>query len=384
MTPPGGEQDARGERDEQDARGERGEYPVPLRDDLAALAPYRAPQADAPVRLNTNESPWPPPDAVLAEMTERLRATDLNRYPDRDARALRTALGAWAEWPSEGIWPANGSNEILQTLLLAFGGPGRSVLLFEPTYAMHTHIAHVTGTRVASRRVAEPWVLDPGLVAQAVAEEQPAIVFVCSPNNPTGTVQPLEVAEAALSAGSGLVVVDEAYGEFGGESALALAGRFDRVAVVRSFSKSWRMAGARLGYLLAHPWLVDAIQVARLPYHLSALSQAAGESAVKHAAASLSTVAEIVMERERLVKELSRVRGVEVFPSAANFLLFRTPAEGVALWRRLAAGGVLVRDFSTAPGLERCLRVTVGTGEQNAMFVETLRGVLADAAEETG
>ncbi|HVL89775.1 MAG TPA: histidinol-phosphate transaminase [Actinomycetota bacterium] len=355
--------------------------PFELRDDLAKLPPYRAPQQDAPVRLNTNESPYPPPDKVMAEVGDAIRKLDLNRYPDRDASGLRRALAARNGWPAEGVWVANGSNEIIQTLMLAFGGPGRRALLFEPTYAMHSHIALVTGTEVAARRIAEPWVLDPGEVAEAVAETDPALTFVCSPNNPTGNAQPVEAVEAALSAGSGLVVVDEAYGDFGGVSALGLAGKHDRVVVVRSFSKSWRLAGARLGYLLSHPWLVEAIQVARLPYHLSATSQLIGEAVLRHAQSALGAVIEIVMERERLAKELARVPGVEVFPSDANFLLLRTPVEGTPLWKRLADGGVLVRDFSSVPGLERCLRVTVGTADQNATFVETLRRVL-HAGEE--
>lgn len=351
-------------------------YPVPLREDLAALPAYRAPQADAPLRLNTNESPWPPPDAVIADVIERLRSLPLNRYPDRDASALRGAIGAWAGWPAEGVWVANGSNEILLTLLLAFGGPKRSMLLFEPTYAMHSHLGHVTGTQVVTRRIRQPWILDPSFVAQTVAEVKPHLVFVCSPNNPTGNAQPIEVVEAALSASSGLVVVDEAYGEFGGVSALSLAGFHDRVVVTRSFSKSWRLAGARLGMLLAHPWLIEAMQVARLPYHLSAVSQAVGEAAVRHANLSLSTVAEIVMERQRLAQELARVPGVEVFASDANFLLMRSERDGSGLWSELAEAGVLIRDFSTVEGLEGCVRVTVGSSEQNAQFVETLRRVL--------
>lgn len=353
--------------------------PFEIRDDLRSLAPYRAPQVDAPLRLNTNESPWPPPEGLVADLTERIARLALNRYPDRDARALREALGARFSWPGDGVWVANGSNEVIQTVLLAFGGPGRTALLFEPTYAMHAHISRVTGSRLGQRQVPEPWLLDPAQAAAAVREADPAITFICSPNNPTGTAQPLDAVRSVLEAGRGLVVADEAYGEFGGESATALVGRFDRLAVVRSFSKSWRLAGARLGYLIAHPWLVEALQVVRLPYHLSALSQACGEVAVRHAAAALSAVEEIVAERDRLAKELQRVPGVEVFPSAANFLLFRTPLEGTALWRALAKAGVLVRDFSTVPGLERCLRVTVGTGEQNAAFVETLRRVVSDA-----
>lgn len=355
--------------------------PFEVREDLAALPPYRAPQADAPVRLNANESPWPPPEGLMHDLAERIARAGLNRYPDREARALREALGARFSWPGEGVWPANGSNEVIQTVLLCFGGPGRSALVFDPTYAMHTHIARVTGTEVASRAVAEPWVLDAATVGSAVADVRPAVTFVCSPNNPTGTAQPLDAVRAALEAGPGLVLVDEAYGEFGVESATGLVGRHDRLGVVRSFSKSWRMAGARLGYLIAHPWLVEALQVARLPYHLSSLTQACGEIAVRHAAAALAHVDEIVAERERLAKEMERAPGVEVFPSAANFLLFRTPMEGASVFGALVKAGVLVRDFSAVPGLERCLRVTVGSSEQNATFVEALRRVLADAAQ---
>ncbi len=348
--------------------------PVEIRDDLKSLPPYRAPQADAPVRLNTNESPWAPPDGVVGELRERLLSLPLNRYPDRDATALRTAIGARHSWPAAGVWAANGSNEVIQTLLLAFGGPGRKILVFEPTYAMHAHIAHVTGTEVAATDLPEPWVLDPQVVAEEVVRVDPAVTFVCSPNNPTGNAQPVEAVTAALDAGRGLVCVDEAYGEFGASSAAVVLGRAERLAVVRSFSKSWRLAGARLGYLLAHPWLVEALQVVRLPYHLSALTQTAGEVALRHASATLVAIEEIVAERDRLTKELERVPGIQVFPSAANFLLFRTDRNGTALWRDLAERGVLVRDFSDR--LPGCLRVTVGSADQNATFVETLRRIL--------
>jgi len=349
--------------------------PFEIRDDLRSLPPYRAPQVDAAIRLNTNESPWSPPEAVVQEFRDRIETLPINRYPDREATALRRGLGSRFGWPADGVWPANGSNEIIQTLLLAFGGHGRTVVVFEPTYAMHSHIAHVTGTTVESLRVDEPWVLSPDHVAATVARVGPAVTFICSPNNPTGTTQSLEVVEAALTGGPGLVVCDEAYGEFGGDSAVSILGKHDRLAVVRSFSKSWRMAGVRLGYVLAHPWLVEALQVVRLPYHLSALTQLAGEIAVKHAAATMSVIEEIVAERERLAKEMERVPDVRVFPSAANFLLFRTSWDGTALWKALAERGVLVRDFSAL--VPDCLRVTVGTADQNATFVETLRGTLA-------
>lgn len=350
--------------------------PFEVRDDLRDVPPYRAPQADAAVRLNTNESPWPPPDGYLEELSARVGTLDLNRYPDRDARALRAALAARHGWQPDGVWVANGSNEILQTLFLTFGGAGRSVALFRPTYAMYEHIARVTATAVAAKDVPEPWTLDPETVAWVVSFEPPAITMICSPNNPTGNAHPPSVVRAALEAGPGLVVVDEAYGEFGGESAVALLEENPRLVVVRSFSKSWRLAGARIGYALAHPWLIEALQIARLPYHLSSLTQAAGEVALRHQQHILGQIAEIVVERDRLAKELERAPGVEVFASDANFLLFRTPWDGARLWRALADAGVLVRDFSGM--IPRALRVTVGSAEQNLTFVETLRSVLAD------
>lgn len=352
--------------------------PFDVREDLRDVPPYRAPQVDAAVRLNTNESPYTPPEAFFEELADRVRALSFHRYPDRDTRALRAAIGARHGWSPDGVWAANGSNEILQTLLLAFGGPGRTVLLFEPTYAMYTHIGRVTGTTVVARDVPEPWTLDASMVAWGISFEPPAITILCSPNNPTGTAYPLSVVEAALEAGPGIVVVDEAYGDFGGESALALLEHHERLVVVKSLSKSWRLAGARIGYLVAHPWLVEAIQVVRLPYHLSAFTQLAGEVALHHQQQMLRAVAEIVSERDRLAKELARAPGVEVFPSDANFILFRTPLDGPAVWRGLADRGVLVRDFSER--IPRALRVTVSTADENAAFVEALREVLAGAA----
>lgn len=352
------------------------ERPFDVRDDLRDVPPYRAPQVDAAVRLNTNESPWPPPQAFLEDLAARVRALDLQRYPDRDARALRAALGARHGWDPDGVWVANGSNEILQTVFLTFGGRGRSVLLFQPTYAMYPHIAAVTATGVVSKQVPEPWTLDAETIAWDVSFEPPAITMICSPNNPTGNACPQDVVRVALQGSSGLVVVDEAYGEFGGDSAVALLPDHERLVVVRSFSKSWRLAGARIGYALAHPWLVEALQIARLPYHLSSLTQAAGEVALKHQGLILGQIGEITTERDRLVKELERVPGVEVFPSQANFVLFRSAMDAGALWEGLAERGVLIRDFSSL--VPRALRVTVGTAEQNLTFIETLRSVLTD------
>ncbi|MCA1829900.1 MAG: histidinol-phosphate transaminase [Actinomycetota bacterium] len=350
--------------------------PFEIRDDLRELPPYRAPQVDAPVRLNTNESPYPPPERFFEELAARVRELDLNRYPDRDATALRRALGERDGWPAEGVFAAHGSNEILQTLFLTFGGPGRTLVTFEPTYSMYAQIARVTGTAHVQRELPEPWTLDEQTAAWGLSFEQPAITMICSPNNPTGNAYPPAVVRAALEATQGLVVVDEAYIDFGATSARALLDENERLVIVRSLSKSWRLAGARLGYLLAHPWLVQAIQVARLPYHLSAMAQLVGEVALHHDAAMLRAVGEVVAERDRLAKELARVPGVEVFPSDANFILFRVPRDGATVWKELAQAGVLVRDFSDRiPG---ALRVTVSTADENAAFVEALRSVLID------
>jgi histidinol-phosphate aminotransferase len=351
--------------------------PFEVRDDLRGVVPYSPPTADAPIKLNSNESPWPPPEGFRAELADRVRTLALHRYPDRMMTGLREAFGARHSWPGAGVWIANGSNEILQTVLLTFAGPGRRVLVFEPTYTVYPHITRLTGAELVRVEVAEPWVLDPSFVRSAIARVEPAVTLICSPNNPTGTLQPTEVFTAAIGAARGLVIADEAYGDFAPSTALDILGRSDRLVVARSFSKSWRLAGARIGYLLAHPWLVDAIQVARLPYHVSALTQACAEVALRNAAAMTETVEEVVAERERLAKELERVPGVEVSPSAANFLLVRTPLEGSELWRGLADHGVLVRDFSEL--IPRALRVTVGSSDQNAAFVEALRGALADA-----
>ena len=353
------------------------ERPFEIRADLRDLPPYRAPQIESGVRLNTNESPYPPPDAFFEDLATSVRALQLNRYPDREATALRKALGERNDWPPEGVYAAHGSNEILQTLFLTFGGPERSVVTFEPTYSMYAQFARVTATTHVRREVPEPWTLDAETVAWGISFEPPAITLLCSPNNPTGNSYPLAAVKAALDGGPGIVVVDEAYIDFGGTSARALLADEPRLVIVRSMSKSWRLAGARLGYLLAHPWLVEAIQVARLPYHLSTMAQLVGEVALRHDAAMLRAVEEVVGERERLHKELSRVPGVEVFPSDANFILFRTPRDGETVWARMAEEGVLVRNFSAI--IPRALRVTVSTADENASFVEALRSVLADA-----
>jgi histidinol-phosphate aminotransferase len=349
---------------------------VRVRDDLAGLEPYGAPQVDVPVRLNTNETPYPVPAAVLDDLAETVRGLRLHRYPDREATELREALALHAGHGVEGTWAANGSNEVLQQLLLAYAGPGRSALVVEPTYAMHRLLARASGTRVVTRVHPRDQLLPPDGAAELVAEAAADLIFWCSPNNPTGEATGPEVLAAVCQAAPGLVVVDEAYGEFGTAHASGLLSRFPNLAVTRTFSKAFRMAGVRLGYLLGDPAVVDGIRLVRLPYHLSALTQAVGVRALAHAGALMDHVAATARERERVAARLAALPGVRVLPSDANFLCFSTPRPAAGLWRGLLDRGVLVRDVSAYPTLERHLRVTVGTPAEDDAFLDALAAEL--------
>src|ERR1700722_6818596 len=356
---------------------------APIRSDLAGRRPYGAPQLDVPVRLNTNENPYPPSDALVADITAAAgrAAAGLNRYPDRDAVALRAAL---ARYLGHGLttastWAANGSNEIIQQLLQAFGGPGRSALGFEPSYSMPPIIAQTTSTRWIPhpREPREPDLrIDPDTALAAIDRHQPDVVFIPSPNNPTGTAQPLAVIEAIAARAPGMVVVDEAYAEFARDpdaSALALLPRCPRLVVVRTMSKAFALAGGRLGYLAADPAVVEALLLVRLPYHLSSLTQAAALAALRHSGELLASVEAIRSERDAVVSWL-REAGLVVADSDANFVLFGRFADRRAVWQGLLARGVLVREF----GPPDWLRVSVGTPEDMAAFRAALAAVLAE------
>lgn len=350
---------------------------LPLRDDLRGLSPYGAPQLDVPVRLNTNENSYPLPDAVVAAIGKALQAElrDLNRYPDRDAVALRADL---AEYLGHGltvanVWAANGSNEIQQQLLQAFGGPGRTALGFTPAYSMHPLLALGTATRwVDGRRDAGFGLAAAEAVAQ-VRDHQPHVVFLCSPNNPTGTALDPAVVTAVLDAAPGLVVVDEAYAEFarpGTPSALSVLPGHPRLVVTRTMSKAFGFAGGRLGYLAADPAVVEAVQLVRLPYHLSTLTQAAARAALAHRDGLLATVEEIKEQRDRIVAAL-RAGGRRVADSDANFVLFEVRGDQRVAWRALLERGVLIRDV----GLPGWLRVTAGTPDETDAFLTALESV---------
>lgn len=358
---------------------------VAPRDDLRVLEGYHSPQLDVSVRLNTNESPYPPPAAFVDRWLAELRTTPLNRYPDRSARDLRAALGRQLGQPPERLFCANGSNEVLQTLLLGYGGPGRRAAMFEPTYALHAHIARITGTEVVVGERREDFSIDVDAACALVAGQRPTIVFVCSPNNPTGTVEDAGTIEALLDATDGLVVVDEAYGEFARHSALDLSDDERALVVTRTYSKVWSLAALRLGFCVAPPWVVDELDKVVLPYHLDVSTQLAGITALRFRAEMEARVAFLVEDRERLFTALDDLDGVTVFPSGANFLLFRIDrtgsgddGNGHAVWKALVERGILVRDFSRWPGVEDCLRVTVGTARENTAFLSALTDVLRE------
>jgi histidinol-phosphate aminotransferase len=352
---------------------------IDVRADLSDLTPYGAPQIDVPVRLNTNENPYPPSSRMVSAIADAVAeaAATLNRYPDRDAVELRKGL---ADYLGHGltaghVWAANGSNEIIQQLLQAFGGPGRVALGFEPGYSMHSLVARVTCTGWVSAARDEDFGLDPERAVRVIEENRPHLVFLTSPNNPTGTAAPMALIEAVCAAAPGLVVVDEAYAEFAREgtpSALTLLPRYPHLVVTRTMSKAFAMAGARIGYLAGAPEVVEKLLVGRLPYHLSAVTQAVARAALALAAEPLATVTSLRAERDGLVAWL-RQRGLRVADSDANFVLFGEFDSRRAVWKGLLDRGVLVREV----GPPRWLRVTVGTPEEMAAFRNALEEVLS-------
>ncbi|NRQ36220.1 histidinol-phosphate transaminase [Nonomuraea sp. NN258] len=351
---------------------------LPIRDDLRGKTPYGAPQIDVPVRLNTNENPYPPSPELVADLAEAVRANagELNRYPDRDAEALRADLAGYLGHglSAAQVWAANGSNEVLQQILQAFGGHGRTALGFEPSYSMHPIITTGTSTEWVSASREEDFSLDPGKAVAAIEEHRPDIVFLASPNNPTGTAQPLAAIEAILAAAPGVVVVDEAYAEFAREgtpSALTLLPGHPRLIVTRTMSKAFAMAGTRLGYLAAHPAVIEALLLVRLPYHLSTLTQTAARVALRHRAELLGTVDALRRERDDTVTWL-RSKGLAVADSDANFVLFGAFPDRRKVWEGLLAHGVLIREV----GPPEWLRVSIGTSEEMAAFRAAMEGVL--------
>lgn len=352
-----------------------GNRPVP-RDDLRGLEGYHSPQVDVAVRLNTNESPYAPPRAFVERWLRALADVEWHRYPDRSATALRDALGAFLGQRPSRLLAANGSNEVLQTLLLTYGGHGRRALMFEPTYALHSQIARGTGTEVVAGDRTADFTIDPATAEALIAEKSPSVVFVCSPNNPTGTVEPRATIERladAAGAHGALLVIDEAYGEFAPWSAIELVDESRPLAVVRTYSKVWSLAAVRLGFAVAPEWMITELEKVLLPYNLSVPTQLAGTIALDFRDEMEQRVASLVEERGRVFAALADSPGIDACPSGANFVLFRVHGDAHDLWKRLLARDVLVRDFSSWPRVEGCLRVTIGTPEENDAFLAALR-----------
>jgi histidinol-phosphate aminotransferase len=353
---------------------------LPLREDLRGRTPYGAPQLDVPYRLNTNENPYPPPPALVADITAAAAeaAATLHRYPDRDAVALRTDLASYlttstgVPLQTENLWAANGSNEILQQILQAFGGPGRTALGFEPSYSMHPIIAAGTRTEWTPTPRRADFTVDSAKAAQVVAERKPDVVFVTSPNNPTGGSIPLDDLREVIFTAPALVVIDEAYAEFSNQpSATRLIEEFPaKVIVTRTMSKAFAFAGGRLGYLAAAPAIVDALLLVRLPYHLSSLTQAAARAALRHAPETLASVHALAAERDRVVESLSGMGFIPV-PSDTNFILFGQFDDARRAWQSYLDRGVLIRDV----GIPSHLRVTVGTPDENDAFLRASKEI---------
>jgi histidinol-phosphate aminotransferase len=354
---------------------------VPLREELRGIEPYGAPQLDVPVQLNVNENPYPPSEAVVADVAAAAAdaTRTLNRYPDREFTALREDLAGYlghGVTPAQ-VWAANGSNEVMLQILQAFGGPGRTAVSFAPTYSMYPEYARDTMTRWVVGHREEDFSLDLDHAAQVIAKERPSVVLLPSPNNPTGTALPPEAVTAVCASAAevgGVVVIDEAYGEFrrtGTPSALEVLPHTPNLVVSRTMSKAFALAGARLGYLAASEEICDAIRVVRLPYHLSAVTQAVARVALRHADELLARVDDLRAERDATVTWL-RGEGLDVADSDANYVLFGRFADRHAVWQGLLDRGVLIRET----GPDGWLRVSIGTADEMAAFRQALREVL--------
>lgn len=363
---------------------------LPLRDDLRGKSPYGAPQLVVPVQLNTNENPHPPSKALVDDVVRSVReaAVGLHRYPERDAVDLRRDLATYLTAQTgirlsiENIWAANGSNEILQQLLHAFGGPGRTAMGFVPSYSMHPIIAEGTHTEWIQTARAADFGLDVEAAVATVVDRRPDVVFISSPNNPSGQSVSLSDLRLLLDAVPGILIVDEAYGEFSSRpSAVGLIAEYpNRLVVTRTMSKAFAFAGGRLGYLIGTPALVDAMLLVRLPYHLSSVTQAAARAALRHADDTLGSVAALVAERERVTAALTGM-GFRVIPSDANFVLFGEFTDASVAWQRYLDAGILIRDV----GIPGYLRVTTGLAEENDAFLKASAAIAtAELAQPLG
>ena len=345
----------------------------PVRDDLRDLKPYEVPLLRTAVELDSNENPWNLSADVVDAVQAEIDGIAFNRYPDIAATRLRRSLADGNGVAPENIMVGNGSNEVILNLLLAFGGAGRQAMLFEPTYSMHAVLTRIAATETVIAALNDEYDFDPAVQLPAIAAAQPAIVFLNSPNNPTGNLIPLKTIEAVCQAGDYLVVVDEAYGEFAGQTCLPLVTKYKNLAVVKTFSKAFRLAAARVGYVTADAGIISTLDKVKLPYNLNALSMAAAAVVWDNRAVVLTAVKEIVTERGRVFDALAAIPALTVFSTSANFILFRTNGDADSIFARLMAAGIQIRNFNGKPRLDNCLRVTIGTPAENNAFLAAMR-----------
>lgn len=346
------------------------------REQIQAMSGYHSPQVDVPIRLNTNESPFPPPQGWVKRLSRVAEEIQWNRYPDRSASELRRIIASRHSVSAENVFVANGSNEVLQTILLTYGGAGRTVATFEPTYQMYAQIARVTGAQVVIGERRADFTLDALEIERVMQRHSPAVSFLCNPNNPTGLVEPRENLETLLENATGIVVADEAYAEFSDWSALDMVTENRALAVTRTFSKTLSMAALRVGYVIAPQWMIADLEIAALPYHLDSFKQGATVAALEYTSEMEERVQLIKNERTRISQSLQSM-GVTVWPSGANFILFRPETRDAKdVWNQLLDAGILVRDCSSWARLEGCLRVTVGTEPENSAFLNAMTHIL--------
>lgn len=349
-----------------------------VRGDLALFSGYHSAQVEVDVRLNTNESPYAPPAELVDEIARAIASSKLNRYPDRTALALREAIGAHHGVKPEQVFIANGSNEVISTILVSYGGPGRKAMTFEPTYAMYSQLAKLTSTELVEVERDLDFSLDMGTALDATRLHEPSVIFFCSPNNPTGLDEDPEIIAKLASESERLIVVDEAYGQFAAFDALEMAAQSDNIVVAKTFSKLWSLAGLRLGYLIGPEEVIRSLWATCLPYHLDSLKQSAGLLAIKHLPAMEANLDSLLCARAWIEKRFDEL-GVHYWKSSANFILFRaSKGMGDRLWSELVNRSVLVRNCSGWPRLSDCLRVTVGTSEENSKFIEALTEALLE------
>ncbi len=346
------------------------------REGIRIQSGYHSPQLDVKVKLNTNESPEGPPENFSDALVEKLKTIHWNRYPDRRAGALCEALAGLHGVERNNVFAANGSNEVLQTILLAYGGHKRTAAIFEPTYLLYNHICNLTSTNVVSFPRKSDFSIDEAVLEDVFAVS-PEIIFICSPNNPTGKLEDPKLLIEILRRFKGLVVVDEAYGQFSSFSAVDLLPEYKSLVVIRTYSKTWALAGLRLGYALCDVAISEVLWETALPYHLDSFKQTAGELALSDSEAMSERIGNLIAERERIAKELLEM-GFDVVPSQANFILFGSEAlDAKLLWKSLVEKDVLVRDVTSFPKIGNRLRVTVGNHKENSFFLQKIKEIIA-------